>query len=342
MKIRLKKIASIHEPVALALRKGDSAFYIAQRHDGTIRPVRNGKAGDPVLDIGSEISTGNEQGLLGLAFSADGTKLYVDFTSLIGGGASGDDVVRQYTFSNGKAVPSSARDLIRVADPYPNHNGGNLVFGPDTYLYIGMGDGGAGGDPQNRAQNTRELLGKLLRIDPGSGAKGYTVPDDNPFGNEVWAYGLRNPWRFSFDRLTNDLWIADVGQNEWEEIDFDPSGGGDNYGWSRMEGRHGYNGGTPPANHHGPIYEYSHSAGNCSVTGGYVYRGRRIPDLYGSYVFADYCAGRLRAFVRSEGRATGARFLGPQVDQVSSFGQDAGGELYVLSLSGAVYRIDPA
>jgi glucose/arabinose dehydrogenase len=349
-KVKLTKVVSIADPVAMALRPGDSAFYIAQRHLGTIRPIRSGKVGSPILDIGSQISKGNEQGLLGLAFSADAKKLYVYFTSQSGSGPAGDNVLREYTLSGGRAT--SPRDLLRVADPEGNHNGGQILFGPDGYLYVALGDGGGAGDAHGaigNGQNLNTLLGKILRINPkASGSGAYTIPDDNPFvgrdgRDEIWAYGLRNPWRFTFDRSTGDMWIGDVGQNQWEEVDFDPksSGGGDNYGWRRMEGSHSFAGGTAPPNHHGPIYEYSHDQG-CSITGGYVYRGSKIHDLTGAYVFADFCEGELRAFVQDGGRATGHRFLGPKLGQLSSFGQSKGGELYALTLAGGLYRLERA
>jgi glucose/arabinose dehydrogenase len=349
-RVKLTKVVSIDDPVAMALRPGDGAFYIAQRHPGTIRPIRDGKVGSPILDIGSQISTGNEQGLLGLAFSSDGKKLYVYFTAKTGGGPAGDDVLREYTLSNGRAT--SPRDLLRVADPEGNHNGGDLHFGPDGYLYVALGDGGGAGDMHGttgNGQNLNSLLGKILRIDPKpAGSSAYSIPKGNPFvgrdgRDEIWAYGLRNPWRFSFDRSTGDMWIGDVGQNQWEEVDFDAksTGGGDNYGWRRMEGTHAYNGGTAPSGHHGPIFEYSHDEG-CSITGGYVYRGTKIHNLKGAYVFADFCEGELRAFVQSGGRATGHRFLGPKLGQLSSFGQSKGGELYALTLAGGLYRLERA
>jgi glucose/arabinose dehydrogenase len=292
-----------------------------------------------VLDISAEVTTGSEQGLLGLAFHPDGSRLYVNFTN-----TAGDTVVREYGFAGGRADVTSARQVLFVDQPFANHNGGNLAFGPDGFLYIGLGDGGAANDPAGNAQNPDSLLGKMLRIDPRtSGANAYRIPPDNPFGDEIWAMGLRNPWRYSFDRATGDLWTGDVGQNAWEEVDFQPasSKGGDNYGWDRMEGNHSVEG-SPPARHHGPIYEYGHGSDNCSVTGGYVYRGSKIRDLIGAYLFADFCAGRLRAFVEKDARATEHRFLGPQVGSLSSFGEDSLGELYVLSLEGGVYRIDPA
>ena len=345
-RVKLTKVASIDDPVAMAIRKGDSAIYVAQRHPGTVRPVRRGRVGSPILDIGDEISTGNEQGLLSLTFSPDGKKLYVWFTSQRGSGAAGDDVLREYDFVDGRAT--SPRDLLRVADPFGNHNGGTVVFGPDGHLYVSIGDGGSANDPTGNAQNLNQLLGKLLRIDPEpSGSRPYSIPADNPFvgrdgRDEIWAYGLRNPWRISFDRRTGDLWIGDVGQNQWEEVDFAPAGGdgGDNYGWDRMEGTHRFEG-SPPSNHHGPIYEYNHDQG-CSVTGGFVYRGSKIHDLQGAFVFADFCAGMLRAFVREGNDATGHRFLGPKLGQLASFGESSNGEIYVMSLGGGLYRIDPA
>jgi glucose/arabinose dehydrogenase len=349
-RVKLTKVVDISDPVAMATRAGDSAFYIAQRHAGTIRPVRDRKVGSPILDIGSQISTGNEQGLLGLAFSSDGKKLYVYFTAKSGSGPAGDDVLREYTLSSGRAT--SPRDLLRVADPEGNHNGGAIHFGPDGYLYVALGDGGGAGDMHGatgNGQNLNSLLGKILRIDPKpSGSSAYTIPDGNPFvgrdgRDEIWAYGLRNPWRFSFDKSTGDMWIGDVGQNAWEEVDFDrkSSGGGDNYGWRRMEGTHSFAGGTPPEGHHAPIYEYSHDEG-CSITGGYVYRGSKIHHMKGAYVFADFCEGLLRAFVQEGGRAKEHRFLGPKLGQLSSFGQSKSGELYAMSLAGGLYRLDKA
>jgi glucose/arabinose dehydrogenase len=341
-RVKLTRVVSMDAPIAMALRKGDSNLYVAEK-GGRVKAVRGGSVGSTVLDISSQVSTGGEQGLLGLAFSPDGKRMYVNFTN-----GPGDTVVREYAFTSGRAT--SPRDVIVIDQPYANHNGGNIVFGPDGYLYIGMGDGGSAGDPQNNAQNLDSLLGKMLRINPvGSGQGDYSSPSSNPFvgrsGHDaIWAYGLRNPWRFSFDRSTKALWIADVGQGAWEEVNAASGGsdGGENYGWRRMEGKHPYGGGTAPSNHHAPVYEYSHDDGNCSVTGGYVYRGSKIPDLYGAYLFADFCAGRLRAFVAKNGSATGHRFLGPQVGNFASFGQDRNGELYVLSLEGGFYRIDPA
>jgi glucose/arabinose dehydrogenase len=343
---KLTRIATLNQPLGFSIRVGDTAFYIAERV-GTIHAIRSGNVDPtPVLDITTQVTTsGQEQGLLGLAFSPDGSHLYVNFTN-----TQGDTVIRAYRMSNGRAVTTGSRDILTVDQPFANHNGGNLLFGPDGYLYVGLGDGGGAGDPAGNAQNLNSLLGKMLRIKPTpDGSSSYDVPPDNPFvgragaRGEIWAYGYRNPWRYSFDSATKDMWIGDVGQNSWEEIDFQSgsSKGGDNYGWSFMEGTHTFKG-TAPANHHGPTYEYSHDGGNCSVTGGYVYRGTRIKNLPGAYLFADYCVGRLRAFVVRKGRASDQRFLGPQTTQLSSFGEDGNGELYVTSLDGGVFRLDPA
>jgi glucose/arabinose dehydrogenase len=345
-RVKLTSIAELDQPLAMAVRKGDGGLYVAEK-TGHVRVIRDGKlASGDVLDISAQVSTSSEQGLLGLAFSPDGTMMYVNFTN-----TAGDTVVREYVFAGGQAEPTSARQVLFVDQPFANHNGGNLVFGPDGYLYIGLGDGGSAGDPMGNGQNLDVLLGKMLRIDPrASGTDAYRIPPDNPFvgrsgRDEIWAYGLRNPWRYSFDRATGDLWTGDVGQNAWEEIDFQrgSSKGGDNYGWNRMEGSHNYNG-TEPANHHAPIYEYSSGSGTeeCAVTAGYVYRGSRITNLRGAFVFADFCVGSLRAFIQKNGRATEHRYLGEQIGNLSSFGEDHRGELYAMSLSGGVYRIDPA
>jgi glucose/arabinose dehydrogenase len=345
-RIRLTRIATLNQPLAMAYRRNDPALYFAEK-GGRIRAFRNGRVGSAVaLNISSQVSTGGEQGLLGLAFAPGGTKLYVNFTN-----TAGDTVVREYAFSGGRADTSTGRDVLQVDQPFANHNGGDLVFGPDGKLYIGLGDGGSGGDPQGNGQNLETLLGKMLRIDPSPptpATEQYTIPPDNPFvgrdgRDEIWSYGLRNPWRYTFDRDTGDLWTADVGQNAWEEVDFRPrsSRGGENYGWNRMEGTHSF-AGTPPPGHVGPIYEYSHDGGNCSITGGYVYRGSRIQNLRGAYVFADFCAGRLRAFLPQNGAANDHRFLGPQGSSLSSFGEDRAGELYVMSLDGGVFKINPA
>ncbi|HVE91365.1 MAG TPA: PQQ-dependent sugar dehydrogenase [Actinomycetota bacterium] len=323
---------------------GEDSLYVAEK-GGTVRALRAGNLDPaPVLDISSEVSTGFEQGLLGLAISPDRRYLYVNFTN-----RDGDTRIREYAMAGGRADPGSARDVLAIDQPFANHNGGHLAFGPDGKLWIGLGDGGSSGDPAGNAQSLDTLLGKMLRINPRpSGGRDYGIPSDNPFvgksgaRGEIWAYGLRNPWRYSFDRSTGDLYIADVGQNAWEEVNFRSaaSKGGENYGWDRLEGTHRFEG-DPPPGHVPPVYEYSLKEG-CAVTGGYVYRGSRIPALQGAYLFADFCQGTIRAFAQRRGRAEGHRFLGPKVDQLSSFGQDQSGELYAMSLGGDIFRIDPA
>jgi glucose/arabinose dehydrogenase len=337
--VSLTRVASLQQPLALAVRPGDPMLYVAEK-GGRVRALD----GHVVLDISADVTTGSEQGLLGLAFAPDGAAMYIDYTDRPGGHTH----VVEYTWRNGVADPASRRELLFQTQPYANHNGGEVIFGPDHYLYIGFGDGGSAGDPQNNAQRLDTWLGKLLRIDPHpSGTSAYTVPP-NPFAGrlgarpEIWDFGLRNPWRFSFDRATGDLWIGDVGQNAWEEVDHEQAGrGGRNYGWARLEGSHPYNG-SPPAGAVGPVIEYGHGHGECAVTGGYVYRGNRIPGLAGAYLYADFCLGRVQAALVSSDRVVASRDLGVQADQLSSFGEDAAGELYALSLAGGVYRIDPA
>ena len=250
-----------------------------------------------------------------------------------------------------RADQGSARRVLLIDQPYSNHNGGNLVFGRDGYLYIGMGDGGSQGDPNGNGQNLGVLLAKLLRIDPRpSGGRPYGIPPDNPFVSrsgarpEVWAYGLRNPWRWEFDRQTGDLWIGDVGGGDREEVDFQPAGskGGQNYGWNLTEGTV-VHADQPPSDWVRPVFEYpTHSDGTCAIVGGFVYRGTAIPDLVGAYLYSDNCNGTINAFVRRDGKILQGRSLGVDGGSVASFGQDLDGELYVLSLSGPVYRVVPA
>jgi glucose/arabinose dehydrogenase len=302
-----------------------------------------------VLDLSERVSDGSEQGLLGLAFSPDGAFVYVDFTDL-----DGNTNVVEYAWVDGVADVSTERTLLFVEQPFENHNGGNLVFGPDGYLYVGLGDGGSALDPMGNAQNLGVLLGKILRIQPRTPdgslpprGEPYAIPDDNPFVDrpgarpEIWAFGLRNPWRFSFDRRTGDLWIGDVGQGDLEEIDFQPadSPGGENYGWVFLEGTQRLVGEPPPGTIP-PIFEYAQAVENgCAVTGGYVYRGTALPDLQGWYLFADFCLGDVTAF-SSEGGQTVIQPL-TTLGEVASFGEDQQGELYVLSLAGSVYKLVP-
>lgn len=357
VRITLSEIAELERPTALAVRPRDDTLFVTEKA-GRVRTVRDGSLDPtPVLDIEEEVGDdGNEQGLLGMVFSADGSRLYLDFTN-----RSGDTEVVEYVVGTsgvdaGVVDAGSARPLLTIEQPQSNHNGGSLAFGPDGMLYIASGDGGGAGDAGpghaegGNAQATDTLLGKLLRIDPTpSGDAPYSIPADNPFANgggrpEIFATGLRNPWRFSFDRTTDDLWIGDVGQNEWEEIDFVPAGegGGADFGWNRLEGTHGFSGDTPQQTTL-PIYEYSHSGtGGCSVTGGYVYRGTAIPDLTGVYVFADYCTGRIQGLTQAGGTLVGERFLDVTLPNVTAFGEDAAGELYVLSDRDGLFRIQPS
>ncbi|HVE94115.1 MAG TPA: PQQ-dependent sugar dehydrogenase [Acidimicrobiales bacterium] len=341
VRVQLNEVATLDEPVAFAVHpSGPSPVYIAEK-GGRVRALDvNGEGSaseqpDSVLDVSDEVSTGSEQGLLGIAFHPTGTRLYANFTN-----RAGDTRVVEYPFADGKADKSQARTLLAVDQPFANHNGGHLVFGPDKMLYIGLGDGGSGGDPQGNGQKLSTLLGKILRIEPT--ASGYSAPTDNPFvakpvegaRPEIWHFGLRNPWRFSFDRANGDLWIADVGQDEWEEINHvDGDKGGINFGWNRREGKHRFLG-AEVADAVDPEIELSHSDGNCSVTGGYVYRGAKIAALTGKYVFGDFCRGELMA--ASGGRASE---LGAKVENLAAFGQDADGELWALSLNGPVYRL---
>ncbi|MGH9273412.1 MAG: PQQ-dependent sugar dehydrogenase, partial [Acidimicrobiales bacterium] len=259
-----------------------------------------------------------------------------------------------YTLGDRTTVDlDSRRELLEVEQPATNHNGGNLVLGPDGYLYVGLGDGGGSGDPDGNAQDTEQLLGKILRIDPEGGTDDdrYAIPAGNPFADgeegapEVWLFGARNPWRFSFDTLTGDLWVADVGQNEWEEISLLPSTGGfdagrgANLGWDLMEGNHEFEGENPPGAIL-PVHEYSHDDG-CSITGGFVYRGTDLPELQGSYLFADYCASDLRAIQVDGSTVIDERSWDLSLDQAQSFGQDDDGELFVLLASGPLLKLVP-
>ena len=344
--IRLTRVAGFNDPVAMAVRANDAAIYVAERR-GRVRALRGGSVDDtPVLDIGGDVGgSGNDAGLLGMAFAPDGGRLYVNYTD-----PDNDTHIVEFAMAGGTADPASRREVLFVDQPYANNKGGHLAFGPDQRLYIGLGDGGGGGDPQGNGQNLTTLLGKMLRIDPRPDiGSPYTVPADNPFVNqgdarpEIWAYGLRNPWRYSFDRLTGDLWIGDIGQNAREEIDYAPVGvrGSQNYGWARLEGTRTYSG-AAPSGAVAPLTDYAKAGGNCAVTGGYVYRGSRIPDLVGAYIYADRCVGTIQALRQAGGRVVDQRSFSASVRPLTSFGQDAAGELYVLSAEGGLFRIDPA
>ncbi|GIW43336.1 MAG: hypothetical protein KatS3mg077_0618 [Candidatus Binatia bacterium] len=358
--IRAERVASgLNRPLFVTAPPRDVSRLFIVEKPGRIRILKWGALlPSPFLDVSSLVSGGSEQGLLGLAFHpqfADNGRFFINYTD-----TSGTTVIAEYRISSNPDVadPGSARVVLQVSQPFANHNGGHLAFGPDGYLYIGLGDGGSAGDPAGNAQNPNQLLGKMLRIDVDTGSP-YAIPPTNPFVgagpplDEIWALGLRNPWRYSFDRTTGDLYIADVGQNRFEEINFQPatSTGGENYGWNIVEGNgHCYPSGTS-CNQAGltqPVHEYDHSQG-CSVTGGYVYRGCKMPDLRGTYFYGDFCSAFVRTFRMAGGVATDHQdrtaeleSSGVSIDQIASFGEDARGELYIADLGGEVFQIVPA
>lgn len=339
---------SLKSPVFLTHARDQSGRLFIVEQPGTIRILEKGKLLKvPFLDIKERVLFGGEQGLLGLAFHPEyrlNGRFFVNYTRK----DDGATVIAEYHRSEQADLAGrEERILVSIPQPYPNHNGGMIAFGPDGYLYIGMGDGGSGGDPQNRAQNKDELLGKLLRIDV-SNLTPYGIPTDNPFIRgkerpEVFAMGLRNPWRFSFDRETGDLWLADVGQNKWEEVNVVRKGG--NYGWRVMEGFHCFNLPEPcgKENFTSPLLEYDHQGGRCSITGGYVYRGRSVSELAGLYIYGDYCSGEIFAVhTAKDGRIVSEPWLLVKSRmRISSFGEDDAGEIYVLDHKGAVYQLAP-
>jgi hypothetical protein len=339
-------------PVWLTSPPDDPRLFVVEK-GGRVVIVEDGSLlSAPFLDLSGQVSTGNEQGLLSLAFHPDyaaNGRFFVNLTD-----PAGDTRVVELRVSAGdpdRADPASARVVLAIDQPFSNHNGGLVLFGPDGMLYVGTGDGGSGGDPRGNGQDLGTLLGKLLRLDV-DGGQPYAVPPDNPFVDrprarpEVWAYGLRNPWRFSFDRETGDLYIADVGQNQFEEVNaVRGAGRGLNYGWNVMEGGHCFESseGCDRSGLTLPVTEFDHGDG-CSVTGGFVYRGSGISDLRGTYLFSDYCSGFVRSFRFANGQAGSERRfpeLEPSDNAVTSFGQDADGELYLLTAGGSVHKIVP-
>ena len=346
--------SAVSQPVLVTAPEGDPRLFIVEK-GGTISIVENGTLlSTKFLNISSLVSSGSEQGLLGLAFhpsySSNGL-FYVSYTD-----TSGDTRIMSYSVSSDPNVadPNSSSQVLFVDQPASNHNGGNIAFGEDGYLYIGLGDGGGGGDPFDRAQDTNQLLGSMLRINidgddfPGDSAANYAVPSDNPLvgsagRDEIWAYGLRNPWRWSIDSTDDLVYIADVGQDRWEEVNVaDAAEGGINYGWDILEGSNCF---EPPSGCSSlgtqlPVVEYSHSVGR-SVTGGYVYRGSDMPDLVGTYFYGDAASGWVKSFRYVDGQVTQQRdWPNLGIGGVWSFGQDASGELYITT-SGAVYKIVP-
>lgn len=356
------EVAELEEPIALAARPGSPDLYIAEK-SGRVRLIKvlTNEATEkityqvqstPLLDITDDVINGGERGLLGMTFSTDGRKLYLNYTRE----PDGHTVVVEYELGDRTVVDEdSRREILLVEQPYANHNGGQVVVGPDGYLYVGLGDGGSGGDPHGHGQDTSTLLGSILRIDPEGaydGGPAYAIPPGNPLvggeddAPETWLYGVRNPWRFTFDSATGDLWVADVGQNQYEEINRLPSvsgfdaGRGANLGWNEMEGLHPFGGGENPADGVLPVYEYRHGV-DCSVTGGYVYRGGDIPELAGAYLFADYCAAGIRALQVDGQTVIDERTFDLPVEEIYSFGQGDDDELYLLLASGPVLKLVP-
>jgi glucose/arabinose dehydrogenase len=351
----LQQVASgLNFPVYLTAPPGDASRLFILEKGGTVRIVKEGALlPTPFLDLSGRVGTRNEQGLLGLAFDPDyasNGRFVVHYDDV-----SGNTVVSAFRVSAedaDRADPASEALLLSVQQPGPNHKGGQILFGPDRMLYIGLGDGGGSGDPNGMGQSLTDLLGNILRLDVSAGA-GYTVPPDNPFAGradarpELWSVGLRNPWRFTIDPATGDTYIADVGEHDWEEVDVvtaaQGAGRGANFGWNVMEGNHCFGGGQcDPSRFTLPVLEYSHSEG-CTVIGGFVYRGAAIPALQGRYFYADYCKGWVRSFRLRDGAAVDLRAwptLSPG-GLVTSFGEDAAGELYLVSAEGLVFKIVP-
>lgn len=330
--------AGLVRPVDLQA-DGSGRLFVVEKI-GHIHVIEDGQLIDsPFLNIEDRVNdSSNEMGLLGLAFHpnyAQNGYFYVNYT-----GSGGDTFISRFQVTDDNpylADPASEVNLLRLNQPFPNHNGGGLDFGPDGYLYAGLGDGGAQGDPFGNAQNTDTLLGKILRLDVDS-AEPYAIPPDNPFGNEIWAYGLRNPWRLTFDSGSGDLFIGDVGQNQWEEIDYLPAGspGGTNFGWDYREGAHPYDG-NAPIGLTDPVAEYSHAEGGCSVTGGYVYRGS-LPEWNGIYIYGDYCSGLVWGLIQPGGGWQSQLLFETDV-RITSFGQDEAGEVYLIGDGGEVYKL---
>jgi glucose/arabinose dehydrogenase len=343
---RLIYLGSATSPVAVIWNSTEPAAFVVQQ--GGVISKLDGKPLAPLgkaLDVSEDVSDGGEQGLLGAAFSADGSLLYVNLTN-----KKGDTEIREYAWKNSAAVVNTKRLLLTIEQPYSNHNGGHIMVGSDGMLWIGTGDGGSGGDPENRAQNPDSLLGKMIRIDPlaessGDGSRAYSIPEGNMFAKgggrpEIWAIGLRNPWRYDFDRTGKRLFIGDVGQGKIEEVSVvstDKSGA--NFGWKLREGTNSFEGGKKPAGAIDPITEYSHSDG-CSITGGVFYTGKLLPGLKGRYLYGDYCKGWIASVgQRTTGGKWQSRKLGVKLENLSSFNTTPQGEVWVTSTSGTISAI---
>ena len=351
---------ALDDPIAMATRAGTDDLYVAERDGAVRRLVPNGGNYDVSPTVVADVSaqtdpSQGERGLLGLAFSPTGNRLFLHFTN-----NAGNTRIVEFHMNGGgtgnQVVASSQRRVLALHQPFSNHNGGTITYGPDNRLYVALGDGGDAGDPFNNGQNLRVLLGKILRINPNPGPQNnFSAPASNPFFDQpprrkaIWIYGVRNPWRISFDMETGDLWVGDVGQNAIEEVDFLPADGdglnagrADNLGWRRMEGSEPFNGGVEPNNHTPPVFEYQHAADRCSIIGGYVYRGADV-DYDGTYFFGDFCTGEI-GYVQVDGNGdlqSSAIDIGDDAPDftLQSFGQDNAGEVFVLTSNGTVSRI---
>ena len=338
-------LTGLDQPVFLTHAGDGSGRVFIVEQPGRVRIAVDGDLQEaPFADIRAKVGCCGERGLLSIAFHpeyAENGAVVFSYTN-----KAGDSVLERYKVSDAgdRIDPATAEVLLTVDQPYSNHNGGLVAYGPDGYLYVGLGDGGGGGDPDGNGQDLGTLLGKILRIDVGPTGD-YAVPPDNPYAGdvlrrgEIWASGLRNPWRFSFDRATGDLFVADVGQGAWEEVNHQAaeSGGGENYGWNRYEGSHDYDRSTVAPDAVAPVAEYARSSGHCAVTGGYVYRGSDVPALRGFYLLGDYCSGRLWTLRHEDGTWRLRESIDTELS-LSSFGEDEDGELYAVHLGGAVYR----
>ena len=339
LELSVRAIAEFDVPTAYRVHP-DGTPYVSEKAGR----ILDFASGDVALDLSDAVSDDGEQGFLGFAFADDGRTLYVSYSDL-----DGDTMIGEYAFADGSADPSSERTILQVTQPFSNHNGGDIHLGPDGFLYIALGDGGSRGDPEENGQDPSTLLGSILRIDPTapSGDRAYGIPADNPFADgggapEIYLYGVRNPWRIAFDPANDDLWVADVGQNLWEEITILPgsegAGLGANLGWDDLEGTHEFEAASSDGSVL-PVFEYSHDEG-CSITGGFVYRGDAIPGLEGAYLFGDLCRSTLRAIRADGAELAEERTFDVDVGTPISFGVDPDGEILVLSQTGEVYLVE--
>ena len=341
------EVLATNQPIGFAVRPGDDRLYVIDQDGGIVAVDTDTSTADEVADLRDLTAARGEQGLLGLAFSTDGERAYVNHTDL-----EGDTVIAEYRVGDdGRFETESRRILLEIEQPYGNHNGGRVVIGPDGMLYIGMGDGGSGGDPLRLATDLTSLLGALLRIDPTPGPDGgYQIPADNPYLDvegarpELFAIGLRNPWGFGFDPITDDLWLVDVGQNNYEELNLVPApddggiaGAGAHFGWSAFEGFAEFNDDVVVEDHHRPVLVYEHGDAGCSITGGDVYRNGSITELESAYVFSDYCSGRLWAFDAE----SNLKVVLVELERVTAVARGPDDELWVASHNGMIWRIDP-